>query len=112
MRKSPHQARDLAQPDHLSPRQVPDVAAAEERQHVVFAEAVEGNVFDQHHLVVVLVEYGAGDNVGGIDRIAVGQLSQRTRHPSRRRLQALSRRVLAELAEQRLDQLRNLVSMG
>jgi len=54
---------------------VPDVAGAEERQHVVLAKAVEGDVLDHHHLVVVLVEHRARDDIRGALPIAVGQLA-------------------------------------
>jgi len=99
MRKRAHQAWDLAQPHHFSLRQIPDVAAAEERQHVVFAKAVETNVLDDDHLVVVLVEHCAGDDVGRVDPIAVRHLAQCARHAIRGRLQTLPGRVFAELDE-------------
>ena len=50
------QARDLREPHHLALRQVGDVRAPEERQHVVLAEAVEVDVLHDHHLVVADVE--------------------------------------------------------
>ena len=41
-----HQAGDLAQADHTAPRNVGDVALAEERQEMVLAQAVEVDVLD------------------------------------------------------------------
>src|SRR5712692_7215863 len=92
-------ARNLAQADDLPLRQIADVAAAEERQHVVLAQAVERDVLDEHHLVVVLVEYSAGDDLRGTDPVPISQLSQRSRDANRGPLQALPRRVLAQLGE-------------
>src|SRR5687768_970264 len=44
--------RDLAQPDDPRIRNVRDMTLAEERQQVVFAQAVEINVLDDDHLAV------------------------------------------------------------
>src|ERR1700730_1456768 len=87
--ESPDEARDLAQPDHLSLGQIPDMAAAEERQHVVLAQAVERNVLDEHHLVVVLVEHRARDDVSRGDVVAVRELSKRPRDSAGGPLQSL-----------------------
>ncbi len=108
----PDDPRDLAQPDHLSLGQISDVAGAEERQHMVLAEAVEGNALDEHHLVVVLVDHSAGDDVRRTDAVAIGQLAERSRYAARRRLQALPRRIFAQVGEQRLDQVRDWVALG
>ena len=110
VREDADQARDLAQADHLPSRQVAHVAGAEKRQHVVLAKAVEGDVLDHDHLVVVLVEHRVGDDVFGAQSVAVGELAQRLRHSLRRRLQTLALRVLAQLGQQRLDQLGDLVA--
>src|SRR4029077_10918473 len=88
------------------------MAAAEERQHVVLAQAVERDVLDEHHLVVVLVEDRAGDDLLGAYPITVGELSKRSRDATRRPLESLPRGVLAELGEKRLDQVGDLVSAG
>ena len=52
-RKNIHQAWNLAETDHLRPRDVRDVTLAEERQQVVLAETIEVNVLDDHHLAVI-----------------------------------------------------------
>src|SRR4029077_20814621 len=95
----------LAESDYFSLRQIADVAAAEKREHVVLAQAVERDVLDQHHLVVVLVKDGASDDVGGAHTVAVGQLAQRSSNSVGSVTKALSARILAQLREQLLDQL-------
>ena len=52
------EARDLAQANHLGARNIGDVALAEKRQQMVFAKAVEVDVLDDHHLVMLFVEHG------------------------------------------------------
>ena len=81
----PDQTGDLAQPDDPALWQIADMAAAEERQHMVLAKAVERDVLDEHHLVVVLVEDSARDDVRRADPVAVGQLPQRPGDPLRSR---------------------------
>src|SRR5579864_136460 len=104
------QARDLAQANDLALRQVAHVAGAEEGQHVVLAQAVERDVLDHDHLVVVLVEDGACDDVLGAHAVPVGQLAQRARDARGRGPQALALRVLAQLRQHRLDQRRDLIA--
>ena len=53
------------------------MARPEDGQHVVLAQAVERNVLDDHHLVVILVEHRAGNDLGWVDPVAVGELAQR-----------------------------------
>src|SRR5438046_1758490 len=96
------QAGDLAQAYHLAFRQVPDLDVAEEGQHVVLAEAVEGDVFDDDHLVVVLVEDRVSDDILRLDAVAIGQLAHRPRHPLCGRGQALATWTLAEPDPSRL----------
>jgi hypothetical protein len=72
------EARDLAEADDPSLRNVGDVAPAEKRQQVMLAEAVEVDVLDDHHLVIIdgeerIVEDGvdicgvtAGEKVEGL----------------------------------------------
>src|SRR5579864_7001015 len=91
-------------------RQVAHVAGAEEGQHVVLAQAVERDVLDHDHLVVVLVEDGACDDVLGAHAVPVGQLAQRARDARGRGPQALALRVLAQLRQHRLDQRRDLIA--
>src|SRR3981081_2311866 len=104
------QPRDLAQAHHLSPRQVSDVAGAEKGQHMVLAEAVERDVLDDDHLVIVLVEHGVGYHLLGWLSVPVGELAQRLRNPLRRRLQTWALRILAQLHQKRLDQVGNRVA--
>src|SRR5438034_6771508 len=99
------QAGDLAQAYHLAFRQVPDVDVAEEGQHVVLAEAVEGDVFDDDHLVVVLVEDRVSHDILRLDALAISQLAHRPRHSLWCRGQSLATWVLPALDQQRLDEL-------
>src|SRR5579871_4332133 len=48
-REHVHQPRELAHPEYPALRDIADVAAAEERQHVVLAEAVELDVLHDYH---------------------------------------------------------------
>jgi hypothetical protein len=61
-----NEARDLAEADHLAFGDVGDVDFAEKGQHVVFAEREHLDVFHDDHLVVVDVEHGAVQNLGGV----------------------------------------------
>jgi hypothetical protein len=95
-----------------------NVHLAEERQHVVLAEAENVNVAHNHHLVVLLVEDGVvnercanaelsqGERIhtrvvltGQISLIAVRQKEQRVSGTLRRLEQAFARRILAELCQ-------------
>ncbi len=46
---------------------------AHEGHHVVLAEGVELDVLDDDHLLVVLVEHGAAENLLGLEVVAVGE---------------------------------------
>ena len=48
--------RQLAQAEHAAVGHVADVGVAHEREEVVLADAVEGDVADEHDLVVLFVE--------------------------------------------------------
>ena len=50
--KNVHQARNLAESNHFSTRDIRDVDLAEERQKVVFAQTVRLNILDDHRFVV------------------------------------------------------------
>ncbi len=62
--------RQLADAEDLAARDVADVATAVERQHVVFAEAVDFDVPHDDHVVAFFVENGVADDVVWIDAIA------------------------------------------
>ena len=98
------QARDLGEPHHLAVRQVGDVRAPEERQHVVLAEAVEVDVLHDHHLVVADVEERVVEDLPGILRVAGAEEAHRLGDADRRAQQAVAAGVLAELLQQLRDQ--------
>jgi hypothetical protein len=52
-REDVHHTRDFAQADHPPIRQIRHMAPAEEREHVMLAEAIEIDVPDDHHLVIL-----------------------------------------------------------
>ena len=70
-------------PDHAAVRDVGDVHAAEERDQVVLAEAVEVDVLDEHHLVVGDLEERVVEDRERILRVALGEEAQRLRDPRR-----------------------------
>jgi hypothetical protein len=73
------------------------VAAAEERQHVVLAEAVELDVLHDHHPARGLGEERLVDHRFGIAAVAVGEEGERSGHALRRPRQPLALGILAEL---------------
>ena len=85
------------------PRQVADRGRAEERQHVVLAQRVEGDAFDHHHLGVTDVEDGAVDQSIRIDAVAAGQLEPHPMHTLRGAKEAFTIRVLADLRQDLAD---------
>jgi hypothetical protein len=76
------------------------MAAAEERQHVVLAQAVHLDVLHDHHAAGVLREERVVDHLLHVGAVPLGEEGERLRHSQRRLLQALARRVFAELDEQ------------
>ena len=68
---------------------------SEERQQVVLAEGVEGDVADHDHLVVVHVE-GPDEVGGGVLVDAAAHLGVHAGHPCRGLLQAVTGGVLAD----------------
>ena len=60
----------LADAKDFASRDVADVATAVERQHVVFAKAVDFDVLHDDHVVAFFVEDGVADDVVWIDAIA------------------------------------------
>ena len=73
-------AGQLAQADDLAVRDVADVGHADERQQVVLAHAVEADVADEHHLVVLL-----GEELSQVDARVVVQAGRTARHTCGRR---------------------------
>src|SRR5215470_20350162 len=68
-------AGQLGNSEHLSARNVTDVATAEERQDVVLAQAIDLDVLHNHHAVRLLGEDGTVDqlvDVGAIPGRKVG----------------------------------------
>ena len=62
-RESLHDPCHLAQPRDLPIRNIRHVALSQERHHVVLAGGVKLYVFHQHHLAVLLIEYGGLDDL-------------------------------------------------
>ena len=56
VRQGLHHAGQFAQAQHAAVRQVADVGVAHEREEVVLADAVEGDVADEHDLVIFFGE--------------------------------------------------------
>ena len=71
------QPRNLAQADHLAVRDVRDVALAEERQQVVLAQAVEVDVLDDHHLVIIDGEQRVVEHRIDVGRVAAREKPER-----------------------------------
>ena len=94
------QAGDLAQADHLPLRQVGDVALAEKRQQVMLAQAVEVDVLDDHHLVIIDSEQCVVEHRVDVGGVAARQELQRLLDALRRVEQPLAGRIFAELGEQ------------
>jgi hypothetical protein len=78
----------------------------------VLAQAVELDVLDQDHLGAVLVEHALADHLGDALVRALGQLVSGALDALGRALQALARRVLAELAEELVDEPRYGARLG
>ena len=55
----------------------------EKRQHVVFTEASELDVLNDHHIVVVYVEHSVVDQRHWIDSVALQQFCIGVCHPPR-----------------------------
>jgi tetratricopeptide (TPR) repeat protein len=89
----------LLSPITFGLRDVGDVALAEERQQVVLAEAVEVDVLDDHHLVIIDGEQRAVETASMSASVAARQEAQRLLDALRRVEQPLARRVLPELPE-------------
>src|ERR1039457_3315087 len=98
-RKHLNKTGNLAQPDHLALWYVGHMHFAEERQHVVFAEREHLNVLDDHHLVVIHVEQGAAQHLGGVLVVSFGQEGHRLLHACGRSHKTVAGGVLAKTAQ-------------
>src|SRR6516165_6080641 len=78
--KDVHQARNFAESNYFSIRDIRDVDLAEERQKVVFAQTEHLNILDDHHLVVSYVEHRAQQNLLRVLLVALGQILHRSFH--------------------------------
>jgi hypothetical protein len=76
------------------------VHAPEEREQVVLAEAVELDVFDEHHLGAVLVEDSLADDLLDRGAVAGGELLQAPRHAVGRARQPLTGRIFSQLKQE------------
>ena len=90
-----HQPRHFAQADHLALRNVRDVYLAEERQHVVLAQAEHLNVFNDDHLVVIDIKKRAAQHLLGILVVSLGKKLERLGVALRRLQQAFALSVFA-----------------
>jgi MFS family permease len=104
-RKHIYEPGNLAQADHPRTGDVSDVALAEKRQQVVLAQAVEVDILDDHHLVVIDGEERVVQHLVDVGVIAAGQKAQGLLDARRRAKQTLTVWILAELGEQGTDQL-------
>lgn len=84
----------------LRPRNVRDVNLAREGNHVVLAQAVNLDVLDQDHLVVVLLEHRPVHDAGQALAVPSRARQQGLRHPLGRLDEALPRHVFAQALQQ------------
>ncbi len=64
---------NLGKADHLSGWHVGHMHAAQERQHVMLAQAVKLDIADDHHLVIADIEQGSIDDLFRICAVAAEQ---------------------------------------
>ena len=98
----------LLKPMHPPLRNVGDVAAAEERQQMMLAQAVEVDVLDDHHLVIIDGEQGVVEDRIDVRRIPAREEPQRFLDALGRVEQPLARRVFAKLREELPDDVPHL----
>ena len=79
-RKDLDQARDFAEPDDAALRYVGDVTFSEKRQQVMLAEAIEVDVLDDHHLVIIDAEERVVEDGVDVGRITLSQKAKRFLH--------------------------------
>ncbi|MNS78674.1 hypothetical protein D3C72_1122990 [compost metagenome] len=103
-RKAAHHAGQLGDADHAIGRQVADVGHADDRQHVVFAEADEADVL-QHDQFVVAADLLEGllQIFARLDLIALEQLAIGLGHPLGRFHQTFAVGIVARPLDQGAD---------
>ena len=98
------EARNFAEADDFAVGDVGDVYFAEERQHVMFAEAEHFYVFDDDHFVVGDGEERAFEQGFGVFGVAAGEELHGFVDALGSSLQAFAVRVFAEADEHFLDE--------
>ena len=101
----------LADAEDLAPRDVADMAAAEEGEHMVLAEAVDLNVPHDDHACGFLGEAGLIDQFLNIGSISRCEESERRGDPFRCVDEALAVRIFANFDQQFTDKLLNVFSV-
>lgn len=100
-------ARNLRESDDPPIGDVGDVHLPVEGQHVVFAQAVELDVLDQHHLRAVLLEHPLADDLADGLPVAGRQLGQAARNAIGGALEPLPSGVLAQAEKELTNQVRS-----
>jgi len=91
-----HQARKFGKADDFLFRQIGNVAFAEEREHVMFAEAVKIDVFNNHHFIGSGFKQGVVQNGFWMLMIAAGKESKSFADATRRAPKAIALGVFSE----------------
>src|SRR5262249_50278370 len=99
---------ELGNSEDAAAGDVADVAASEERQHVMLAEAVDLDVLADDHAVGPLREDRAVDQFFCIGLVAGSEEAQRLGHPAGRALETFSGGILSEVHEDLADELLEL----
>ena len=97
--------RNFAEADDVFIRDVPDVALAEKREQVMFAQTIHVNVPDNDHLVVLNGEQGPVEHVLNVFVIAFGKKLERLGHARRGVLQAAPLGIFPEYRQHLSTQL-------
>ncbi|MNE52576.1 hypothetical protein D3C80_1472520 [compost metagenome] len=92
-------ARHLRQAEHLAAGDVGDVCLADEGQQVVFAQRIQLDVLDQHHLAVVGAEQRVVDDLFQRQFVAVAEVLHGLGRAFRGVQQPFALRVFAETLE-------------
>ncbi|MNX82817.1 hypothetical protein D3C86_1145590 [compost metagenome] len=101
-REAIHQTRQLGEAHHPVSRQVGDVGAPVEGQHVVLAGRVEGDVLEQDELLVPFDLFeGRREDLGGVLVVAGEDLGPAAQDPVGSVLETLAVGILADDLEQR-----------
>ena len=87
---------DFRQPDHLAARQIGDVRATDEWQHVMLAQRVQFDVLDDDHVVVLRAEYGVIHYRVKVLIVAAAQECHRLRRAFRCLDQPLALQILSQ----------------